>query len=185
MLSPFPVSPPKSPFPLLPPSASMRVLPCRPTHSCLSTLVFLYPGSSSFHRTKGLPSQWCQIRQSSAIYPAGAMGTLSVLWLVILVPGGVWLVNTVSFKHEPSLWEQSWHEGMSTHRVYDKQCFSTILPSTLPASCPWTGHFGPPALGSRQTLPLRSKFVLSSSGTDFSATQVVETLTGRVSHSKY
>ena len=54
MLSPFPVSPPQVPYPLLPPSASMRVLPHLPTHSCLSSLVFTYPGSSSLHRNKRL-----------------------------------------------------------------------------------------------------------------------------------
>ena len=57
MLSPFLVSPPQAPHSLLPSPASMRVLPHVPTHSCLSGLVFPYPGSSSLHRTKGLPSQ--------------------------------------------------------------------------------------------------------------------------------
>ena len=58
MLSPFPVSPPQLPIPssLSPLPASMRVLPHPPTHSCLSTLSFPYAGSSSLHRTKGLPS---------------------------------------------------------------------------------------------------------------------------------
>jgi len=65
MLSPFPFSlhnPLSLPLPLW---------GCSPTHSCLSTLAFSYPGSSSFHRTKELPSQWCQRRQSSATYPVG------------------------------------------------------------------------------------------------------------------
>jgi hypothetical protein len=31
-----------------------------------------YTGSLSLHRTKGLPSYWCQIRQFSATYAAGA-----------------------------------------------------------------------------------------------------------------
>jgi hypothetical protein len=35
-----------------------------------------FPGSSSPHRTKGLPMQWCQISQSSATYPVGALGVL-------------------------------------------------------------------------------------------------------------
>jgi len=73
MLPPFQVSPSQIPDPLLP--ASMRVIPHPPTHSCLSDLAFLYPGSSSLHRTKGLPSQWCLIRPSSATYPAEATGT--------------------------------------------------------------------------------------------------------------
>ena len=33
----------------------MRVLSNQPTHSCLTTLAFLYIGASSFHRTKSLP----------------------------------------------------------------------------------------------------------------------------------
>jgi hypothetical protein len=33
----------------------MRVLPHLPTHSLLTTLVFLYPVASSLHRTKGTP----------------------------------------------------------------------------------------------------------------------------------
>ena len=53
MLSPFPVSPPQALYPLLPPSASMRVLPHLPTHSCLSSLAFPYPHSSSHQKTKG------------------------------------------------------------------------------------------------------------------------------------
>jgi hypothetical protein len=67
MLSPFSVSSPQVPYPLLPSPASMRVLPHLPTHSWLSNLVFPYPGSSSLHRTKGLPSQWFQIRPSSLV----------------------------------------------------------------------------------------------------------------------
>jgi hypothetical protein len=31
-----------------------RVLPHPPTHSCLTSLAFLYPGASSLPRTKGL-----------------------------------------------------------------------------------------------------------------------------------
>jgi hypothetical protein len=84
MLFPFPVSPPQAPYPLLSPLASMRFLPHLPTHSCLSALAFPYPGPPRLHRTKGLPSQWCQIRQSSATYPSGAMVTL---WLVVLSLG--------------------------------------------------------------------------------------------------
>ena len=57
MSIPFPVSPPQDSYPLLPPTASIRVLPYPPTHSCLSSLAFPYPGSSSLHWTKGLPSQ--------------------------------------------------------------------------------------------------------------------------------
>jgi len=53
-------------------------------HFCLSDPVFLYTGSSSLHRTKGLHSHWCQIRQCSAKYVAGAMGlNMYTLWLVV------------------------------------------------------------------------------------------------------
>jgi len=55
MLSPFPVSPPTPPIPSFLPTASMRLSPSTPTplptHSCLSSLVFPYPGSSSLHKT--------------------------------------------------------------------------------------------------------------------------------------
>ena len=57
MLSLFPVKPS---LPPLIPLAFMRMLPTTP--SCLSFLAFSYAGSSSLHRTKGLPSNRCQIR---------------------------------------------------------------------------------------------------------------------------
>ena len=56
MLPPFPVSPLQIPYPIPPYPASMRVLLHLPTHSCLTTLAFLYTGASSLHSTKGLPS---------------------------------------------------------------------------------------------------------------------------------
>ena len=91
----FPLHKPPSP----PPSpASMRVLPHPPTHFCLSSLAFPYAGVSKLHRTKGLPSQWCQIRYSSVTYPAGAMGTPCVLfgwWFSPWELWGVWLVGIV------------------------------------------------------------------------------------------
>ena len=40
-------------IPLYPPS--MSVLSHPPTHSCLTAPAFLYTGTSSLHRTKGLP----------------------------------------------------------------------------------------------------------------------------------
>jgi hypothetical protein len=85
MLSPFPVSPPQALYLLLLPPVSMWVLPHPSTYSCLSGLVFSYLGSSSIHRTKKLPSQWCQIRQFSDTL--GAMGTPCVLFGGGLVPG--------------------------------------------------------------------------------------------------
>jgi hypothetical protein len=86
------------------PCASMRVHFHTPNHSCFSALVFPYPGSSSLYRTKGLPSQRCQIRQSSVIYPSRAMSTppSPVYSLVggfisesFFFGGGVWLVDIV------------------------------------------------------------------------------------------
>jgi hypothetical protein len=41
----------------------MRVFPHVPTHSHLTALASPYTGASSLHRTKGLPSHCCQIRQ--------------------------------------------------------------------------------------------------------------------------
>jgi hypothetical protein len=83
MLSPsqFPLH-----YPLIPPPASMRVLPHPHSHSYLRGLAFLYPGSSSLHRTKGLPSQWYQIRPSST-YTAGAMVPAVYSLVGGLVPG--------------------------------------------------------------------------------------------------
>jgi len=72
MLSPFSIFPPQAPIRSSLSPASMRVPLHPPTHTCLSGLVSPYPGSFSFHTTKRLPSQWCQIRPSSATYPAGA-----------------------------------------------------------------------------------------------------------------
>jgi hypothetical protein len=60
----FSVSPSQTSYPLPVPLPLWR---CSPT--CPPTPVH----SLSLHRIKGLPSQWFQIRQSSAIYPAGAM----------------------------------------------------------------------------------------------------------------
>jgi hypothetical protein len=53
---PFPGFPSASPRPIPPYPTSMSVLPHPPTHSHLTTLVFLYTGASSLHRTKGLLS---------------------------------------------------------------------------------------------------------------------------------
>ena len=56
MLYPFPVSPLQSLYSIPPYPASVRVLLHPPTHSCLTSLAFLYIGASRFHRTKGLLS---------------------------------------------------------------------------------------------------------------------------------
>ena len=70
------------------------------THFHLTDLAFPYPGASSLHRTKGLPSNWCQIRPSSATYAAGGMGpSMCTLWLVVFFfpweLRGFWLVDIV------------------------------------------------------------------------------------------
>ena len=53
----FPVSPPQIPYSILPPPTSMRVLPYLPTHSCLSSLAFPYPGHQASRRPRvSLPS---------------------------------------------------------------------------------------------------------------------------------
>jgi hypothetical protein len=62
----------------------MRVLPQPPIHSHLTALGFPYAGSLSLHRTKGLPSHWCQIRYSSATNTAGAMSApVCTLWFMV------------------------------------------------------------------------------------------------------
>jgi hypothetical protein len=73
-----------------------------PTHSWLSCLVFPYPGSSRLRRTKGFPSQGCQIRHSSDTYPAEAMGIPCVHfgwwfspWKLWRGGRGVWLFDIV------------------------------------------------------------------------------------------
>jgi hypothetical protein len=86
LLSPFLVPPPQAPHPLLPP-ISRRVLPHLPTQSCLSGLAFPYFRSSCFQRIKGLLSQWCQKRQSSATYSSGAVGNPVYSMVGGLVPG--------------------------------------------------------------------------------------------------
>jgi hypothetical protein len=96
MLSPssFPSTSPLSP----PPSPCLRESPPPLAYPLLpqSGPAFPCSGSSSLHRTKGLPSQWCQIRQSYATYLAGAMGTTCVLfgwWFSSWELWRVWLVD--------------------------------------------------------------------------------------------
>ena len=80
MLSHFPGSSPQALYSLLPAPCIYEGAPPQLTYSCLSALVFPYSGSSSLQRTKELLFQRCQMRQSSATYPAGAMGTPCVLF---------------------------------------------------------------------------------------------------------
>jgi hypothetical protein len=79
ILFPFPVSSPQASYSILPPCCLYEVV-TPTTHSCLRGLSFCHPGSSSLYRTKGFPSQWRQIRQSSATYPARVMDTPSELF---------------------------------------------------------------------------------------------------------
>jgi hypothetical protein len=83
----LPSFPSTTPYPLLPPSCLFEDVPttCWPT--ALSALGFPYTGSSSLHGTKGIPFQWCQIRQSSATYPPRAMCTTVYSLVCGLVPG--------------------------------------------------------------------------------------------------
>ena len=79
------------------PFASMRMLLHPLTHSCLAALASCYARVPNLHRTKGLPSHWCQIRPSSATYVSWAMSPcihfdwgfspweLWVVWLVDIV----------------------------------------------------------------------------------------------------
>jgi hypothetical protein len=86
---PFPVSPLENysiPLPLL-------LWGCSSNHSHLPSLAFPYTGVSSLQRTKGLSSNWCQIRPFSATYLAGTMGpSMSTLWLMIC-PSGAHRLN--------------------------------------------------------------------------------------------
>jgi hypothetical protein len=73
----FPSANPLS-YPSLTP-VSKRVLHHPTKHS--HPIIIL---SWDFHRTKGLPSHWCQIKLSSATYAAGAMGpAMCILVLVV------------------------------------------------------------------------------------------------------
>ena len=84
MLTPFPVSPLQTPYPIPPYPASMRVLPHPPTHSCLTSLAFLYTEASNLHRTKGLPSNWCQIRALKLLQSFPSL-LCSVWWLAVSI----------------------------------------------------------------------------------------------------
>jgi hypothetical protein len=96
------------------PSTNPLVLPCLyegaphlPTFSCLSALAFPYPGSSSLHRTKGLPSHCCQIWQSSATYAAGAMhGSPHVCSLVCNPIGGTTISTNQTLQGSQGLNQQ-------------------------------------------------------------------------------
>jgi hypothetical protein len=84
LLYPFLVPSPKKPHPTTLSPASTRVLPYPRVHSCPMALAFPYAEASHLHRTKDLPSLWCQTRPSSATHAAGAMGlSVCILWFVV------------------------------------------------------------------------------------------------------
>jgi hypothetical protein len=97
MFSPFQVSPSETPYPIPSPPASMRVLPpppplwgCSPPNSHTPALAFPYTGASKTLMPKGLSSQWCPTRPSSAAYVASAMGpSMCILWLTVQSPGAL------------------------------------------------------------------------------------------------
>jgi len=67
----------------LPPSL-LLLWECSPAHSCFTALASPYTGTSSLHRTQGLPSFWCYIRQISVTYVSEVMTpSMCTLWLVL------------------------------------------------------------------------------------------------------
>ena len=74
----------------------------------LTPLASPFDEATNFHRTKSLPSQWCQISQSSTKYIARAMDWLMYtlwLWFSPWELWGIWLVDTVVLPiglHSPS-----------------------------------------------------------------------------------
>jgi hypothetical protein len=96
IVSPFPISPPKTPYPISP--ASIRMFSYPSIHLCLTALAFPYTGALSLPRTKSLSSHWSPTRLSSATYAARAMGpTICFLWLVILSLGALWVLVSLYF----------------------------------------------------------------------------------------
>ena len=64
MLSSFLVSLLQTPYPIPLCLAAMRLLPHSPSHSCLTSSISLYNGSSSLYRIKGLLSHGKQKRET-------------------------------------------------------------------------------------------------------------------------
>jgi hypothetical protein len=109
---------------------------CSSTHSCLTSLTSPYAGAQSLHRTKGLPSHWCQIRPSSAPCESGAMDpSMYTLWLTLLVSTKKPLPSS-----EASLFLDALH---SAHLLFSSaspllHAFVLQLPFlVLPAWCRW------------------------------------------------
>jgi hypothetical protein len=54
---------------------------CSHSPTPISLVVSSFSGASRFHKTKDLPSHWCQIRPSSATYVSGTIDTsMNNLW---------------------------------------------------------------------------------------------------------
>ena len=66
MLTPLPVSPLETGYPILPLPDSMRVFLYQPTQSCLFAQAFPYTGALNTLRPKGLTSNLCPAKPSSA-----------------------------------------------------------------------------------------------------------------------
>lgn len=88
MLFPLLVSPLQTlPLPL--PFASKKMLPHPSTHFCLTLLASPFPGATSLHRTKSLPSHWYQISSPllhMLLEPWNTSNliasSVSILWLI-------------------------------------------------------------------------------------------------------
>jgi hypothetical protein len=86
ILSPFLISPLQTPIPSIHYSSSMRVLPHPPTHSCLTTLAFLYTVRKQlFHRTRGLPSYWYLIAPLALPLTLFSGSLCLVRWLAVSI----------------------------------------------------------------------------------------------------
>jgi hypothetical protein len=102
MIFAFLATPPQLPIPSFLSPCPFPLWGCSSTHlptpACLTAPTSPYAGASSLHRTKGLPFQWCQIRQSSATYVSRAMIPLCILfgwWFSLWEVWVVWLVDIV------------------------------------------------------------------------------------------
>ena len=73
--------------------ASKKFLPQPCTHSCLTHLTYPYAGPSRLHRTKGLHSHWCHVRQSSAIYVAETTDPPCILFDWWFSPWELWKIR--------------------------------------------------------------------------------------------
>ena len=77
ILSHFPVSPLQS---SIPSPLTLLLWGWPSTYSCLTALIFLCTGASSFHRNKGFLSHWCQIRLLQLLSPSHN----SSIWVPVL-----------------------------------------------------------------------------------------------------